>query len=118
MVRCFRRTIWRLSNGVALAVALLLAATLSAQQPTFRSGTQVVSLFTTVLDAENHLVPDLAQTDFEVLDNDKPPVGAFNDKIELNAGFSNNRDKLISQVKDLDFGNGTRLFDAINESLD
>ena len=167
MVRGFHRTFWRLSSGLALAVALLLAVTVSAQQPTFRSGTQVVSLFTTVLDAENHLVPDLAQTDFEVLDNDKPQplvvfrsenlpitaivmldtsgsmtgtisllkaaaeqflirllpddkatVGAFNDKIELNAGFTNNRDKLVSQVKDLDFGNGTRLFDAINESLD
>jgi len=133
----------------------------------FRSGTQVVSLFTTVFDAESRLVPDLTQDDFEVFDNDKPQplvvfrsenlpitavvmldtsgsmtgtidllktaaeqflirllpddkaaVGAFNDKIELNAGFTNNRDKLVSQVKDLDYGNGTRLFDAISESLD
>jgi len=124
-------------------------------------------VFATVLDAENHLVPDLTQDNFEVLDNDKPQplivfhsenlpitavvmldtsgsmtatiallkaaaeqflirllpddkasVGAFNDKIELNAGFTNNRDKLISQVKDLDYGNGTRLFDAVGESLD
>ena len=168
MFRVFRMALWRLSCGLAIAVApLLVGVTASAQQPTFRSGTQVVSLFTTVLDAESHLVPDLVQADFEVLDNDKPQplvvfrsenlpitaivmldtsgsmtltidllkaaaeqflirllpddkaaVGAFNDKIELNAGFSNNRDKLISQVKDLDFGNGTRLFDAINESLE
>ena len=53
-----------------------------------------------------------------LLPDDKAAVGAFNDKIELNAGFTNNRDKLISQVKDLDYGNGTRLFDAISESLD
>jgi len=49
---------------------------------------------------------------------DKAAVGAFNDKVELNSGFTNNRDQLISQVRDLDYGNGTRLFDAINESLD
>ena len=53
-----------------------------------------------------------------LLPDDKASVGAFNDKIELNAGFTNNRDKLVSQVKDLDYGNGTRLFDAISESLD
>jgi Ca-activated chloride channel homolog len=157
----------RVFGGTSVVVGLLLAVGVSAQQPTFRSGTQVVSLFTTVLDAENHLVPDLQQSDFEVLDNDKPQpltvfhsenlpitaivmldtsgsmtgtiqllkqaaeqflirllpddkaaVGAFNDKIELNAGFTNNRDQLITQVKDLDYGNGTRLYDAIAESLD
>jgi Ca-activated chloride channel family protein len=157
----------RLTGGVLLALLVMAGAGVAAQQPTFRSGTQVVSLFTTVFDAENRLVPDLAQEDFEVFDNDKPQplvvfrsenlpitcvvmldtsgsmtgtisllkaaaeqflirllpddkasVGAFNDKIELNAGFTNNRDKLVSQVKDLDYGNGTRLFDAIGESLD
>src|SRR5215216_1256702 len=162
------RTICRRRRAVSAFVLLLgLVGAVAAQQPTFRSGTQIVSLFTTVLDAENHLVPDLTRENFEVLDNDKPQplvvfnsenlpitaivmldtsgsmtatiallkaaaeqfvirllpddkasVGAFNDKIELNAGFTNNRDKLISQVKDLDFGNGTRLFDAVSESLD
>jgi Ca-activated chloride channel family protein len=155
---------WRLSGGLWLALVVAASVSVGAQ---FRSGTQVVSLFTTVFDAESHLVPDLTQDDFEVLDNDKPQplvifrgenlpitavvmldtsgsmtgtidllkaaaeqflirllpddkaaVGAFNDKIELNAGFTNNRDKLVSQVKDLDYGNGTRLFDAISESLD
>jgi len=126
-----------------------------------------VSLYATVLDAENHLVPDLTQGDFEIFDNDKPQpllvfnsenlpitavvmldtsgsmtmtigllkaaaeqflirllpedkatVGAFNDKIEMGSGFTNNRDRLITEVKDLDYGNGTRLFDAIGESLD
>ena len=155
---------WRLSGGLWLALIVAAGVSAGAQ---FRSGTQVVSLFTTVFDAESRLVPDLMQDDFEVLDNDKPQplvvfrsenlpitavvmldtsgsmtgtisllkaaaeqflirllpddkasVGAFNDKIELNAGFTNNRDKLVSQVKDLDYGNGTRLFDAISESLD
>jgi len=153
--------------GGLLFALVASGAGVAAQQPTFRSGTQIVSLFATVLDAENRLVPDLTQQDFEVFDNDKSQplvvfrsenlpitaivmldtsgsmtgtidllkaaaeqfvirllqddkatVGAFNDKIELNAGFTNNRDKLVSQVKDLDYGNGTRLFDAISESLD
>jgi Ca-activated chloride channel family protein len=53
-----------------------------------------------------------------LLPEDKAAVGAFNDKIELSAQFSNNRDGLITDIKDLDFGNGTRLYDAISESLD
>lgn len=139
-----------------------------AQQPTFKSGSGlIVSLFTTVTDASQRLVPDLTIDDFEILDNDKPQpivifdnkvqpvtvvvmldtsgsmtmaldllkraaeqflirllpadkarVGAFNDKIELSARFTNNRDELISDVRDLDFGNGTRLWDAVNTSMD
>jgi Ca-activated chloride channel family protein len=49
---------------------------------------------------------------------DKAKVGAFNDKIEVSAHFSSDRDDLISDVKNLDFGNGTRLYDAIALSLD
>ncbi len=52
-----------------------------------------------------------------LLPDDKAAVGAFNDKIELSAHFSNDRDALITDVKDLDYGNGTRLYDALNESL-
>ena len=160
---------FRPSAGV---LALLVAAAagtviVAAQQPTFRSGTQVVSLFATVLDAQNRLVPDLTEQDFEVFDNDKPQpllvfkndpqpitvvvmldtsgsmtgtidllkqaseqfllrlfpgdkakVGAFNDKIQVGAHFSADRDELISDVKNLDYGNGTRLYDAIAVSLD
>lgn len=151
----------------ALSAAVAWGVALAAQQPTFRSSTNVVSLFATVTDAQNRLVPDLTQADFQVFDNDKPQdlllfqsetqpitvvvmldtsasmtgsiallkaaaeqfiirllpedkaaVGAFNDKIEVSTQFTNNRDTLITEVKDLDFGNGTRLFDAINESLD
>ncbi len=152
--------------GVLAAIAAGVIP-LVAQQPTFRSSTNVVSLFATVTDAQNRLVPDLTQADFQVFDNDKPQelllfqsetqpitvvvmldtsasmtgsiallkaaaeqfiirllpedkaaVGAFNDKIEVSTQFTNSRDTLITEVKDLDFGNGTRLFDAINESLD
>jgi Ca-activated chloride channel family protein len=157
----------RVIAAAVVAGAAGLGASLAAQQPTFRASTQVVSLFATVLDGQNRLVPDLTRDDFEVFDNDKPQtlvvfenesqpitvvvmldtsasmtgsiamlksaaeqfiirllpedkaaVGAFNDKIELSAQFSNNRDGLITDIRDLDFGNGTRLYDAIAESLD
>src|SRR5262245_38551491 len=149
---------------VTIAALTLLAtmAVVGGQQPTFRSGTQIVSLFVTVADAQKRLVPGLEKDDFDVLDNDKPQplvyfdnlvqpitvvvmldtsgsmtgsisllklaaeqflirllpddkakVGAFNDKIQVSAHFTNNRDELVSDVKDLDYGNGTRLWDAV-----
>jgi len=147
---------------------MVLGTTLAAQQPpTFKSGTQVVSLFVTVQDAQKRLVPSLTQGDFEVFDNDKPQaityfdasihpinvvamldtsgsmtltidllkqaaeqfvirllpddkarVGAFNDKIQFGGRFTNNRDELVSDIRDLDYGNGTRLWDAVGASLD
>src|SRR5207237_519523 len=53
-----------------------------------------------------------------LLPDDKAKVGAFNDKIQMGAHFSNNRDQLVSEVRDLDYGNGTRLWDAVGASLD
>jgi len=49
---------------------------------------------------------------------DKGKVGAFNDKVQIMASFTEDRDALISQVHDLDFGNGTHLWDAMIEALD
>jgi Ca-activated chloride channel homolog len=144
-----------------------IVSVFAQQQPTFRSGTQVVSLFATVLDGQKRLVPNLIQDDFEILDNDKLQpivffdndvqpitvvvmldtsgsmtgsisllksaaeqfllrllpkdkgrVGAFNDKIQFSARFTGNRDELVSELKDLDYGNGTRLWDAVAASLD
>src|ERR1700733_6141734 len=138
----------RLSTTIALSCAA--SAVLLAQQPTFKSGTEIVSLFVTVNDAQRRLVPDLLKDDFDVLDNDKPQpivyfesiiqpitvfvmldtsgsmtgsiallkaaaeqfllrllpddkgrVGAFNDKIQMSAHFTTNRDELIGDVKDL-----------------
>jgi Ca-activated chloride channel family protein len=154
---------------VAAAAALAVAAAISidAQQPTFKTGTQVVSLFVTVADAQKRLVPDLLQDEFQVFDNDKPQpityfdnsihpinvvvmldtsgsmtltidllkqaaeqfvlrllpedkarIGAFNDKIQINARWSSNRDQLTTDIKDLDYGNGTRLWDAVGIALD
>jgi Ca-activated chloride channel homolog len=53
-----------------------------------------------------------------LLPDDKARVGAFNDKIQFGSGFTSNRDVLASDLKDLDFGNGTRLYDAIAASFD
>ena len=155
--------------AAATAVASLLSIALGAQTqpPTFKSGTQVVSLFVTVADAQKRLVPGLTQEDFEVFDNDKPQsivyfdnaihpitvvtmldtsgsmtlsidllkraaeqfvirllpddkgrVGAFNDKVQISSRFTSNRDELVTSIHDVDYGNGTRLWDAVAISLD
>jgi len=55
-----------------------------------------------------------------LLPDDRAKVGAFNDKIQLLPGsFIGDRDELISILKnDLQFGNPTRLWDAVGASLD
>jgi Ca-activated chloride channel family protein len=147
--------------------SILLAAVVVAQQPTFKSGTQIVSVFATVTDAQLRLVPSLVVDDFEILDNDKVQpivffqnevqpitvvvmldtsgsmtssipllkaaaeqfvirllpedkgrVGAFADNIQISSRFTSDRDELVSAVKDIDYGNGTRLWDAVALSLD
>jgi Ca-activated chloride channel family protein len=145
----------------------LAGISLAAQQGVFRSGTRLVSIFATVIDAQKRLVPDLTKTDFEILDNDKPQeiqlfvnevqpitvvvmldtsasmtgnlallenaseqflirlapkdkglVGSFNDKIAfVPSTFTADRDRLVRSLKDLDFGNPTRLYDAIHASI-
>src|ERR1700704_3462398 len=150
-------------TGVVCSV--LFAAVVAAQQPTFKSGTQLVSIFATVTDAQSRLVPNLVKEDFEILDNDKPqpivlfqneiqpitvvvmldtsgsmtltldllrqaaeqflipllpthkgPVAAFNDRIQFSSPFTSDRDQLVTDVKNLDYGNGTRLWDAVGAS--
>src|SRR5499427_8128346 len=150
------------------AVGACSVLVLAAQQPTFRAGTQLVSVFAASTENKKRLVPDLQQGDFEVLDNDKPQsltyfqnetqpitvvvmldtsgsmtltldllraaaeqfvlrllpadkakVGAFNDKIQIKGSqFINDRDQLVTDIKDLDYGNGTRLWDALAISED
>jgi VWFA-related protein len=164
-----RRVTWRVITAAALAGAVAAGTGLTgtAQQPTFRSGTQFVPLFTTVTDAQGRLVPDLDRDQFTILDNgkiqnvtvfenetqpftgvvildfsasmtanldrlkqateqflirmlpsDKAQVGAFSDKIQFSGRFTNDRDDLIGALCDLHFGNPTRLYDAIWESID
>ena len=145
------------------AATLALAA---QQEPTFRATTQLVSVPTTVMDAQGRLVPSLEQDQFSILDNGKPQditffqsetqpftvvvmldfsgsmtanlkfliaateqfllrmlpadkgmVGAFSDRIEFSGNFTNDRDDLISALKDLQYGNPTRLWDAVDQSI-
>src|SRR5215208_5720646 len=49
---------------------------------------------------------------------DKGQVGAFSDKIQFSGTFTSDRDDLIGALRDLQFGNPTRLYDAIYESID
>src|SRR5262245_25622288 len=68
--------------GSVLLTAGLLAQQ-SQQQPTFRGGTQIVSLFATVTDMGRRLVPSLVKEDFEVFDNDKPqPLVFFENEVQ------------------------------------
>lgn len=57
-----------------------------------------------------------------LLPHDKAKVGAFNDKIQFipqpGLPFSDNRDQLVRALKDLDFGYPTRLFDALDQSIE
>lgn len=54
-----------------------------------------------------------------LLPEDRGMVGAFNDKIQFTLDdFTSNRDDLVSALQDIDFGNPTRLYDAIDASLD
>lgn len=54
-----------------------------------------------------------------LLPDDRAMVGAFNDKIQFkpDEGFVASRDRLIAQLKELDFGYPTRLWDAVYQSL-
>jgi Ca-activated chloride channel homolog len=149
------------------ACVVVAAIAVSAQQATFKSGTQVVFVPTTVTDSDGRLVPDLEKEDFSIFDNgkqqevtvfqdetqpftavvmldfsasmtgnlqllkqateqfllrmlkeDKAQVGAFSDKIQFSGTFTSDRDDLIGALNDLQYGNPTRLYDAIDQSID
>ena len=154
-----------MAAGFALA---FIPVGLLAQQPTFKTGTQIVPLYVTVQDSDKRLVPELIKEDFEVLDNgapvtltlfqnepepfsvvvmldtsgsmtgtldllqqaaeqfvirlmpaDKGMVGAFNDKIQFPlSDFTSSRDDLVGALRDVDFGNPTRLWDAVEASIE
>jgi Ca-activated chloride channel family protein len=53
-----------------------------------------------------------------MLPKDKGQVGAFSDKIMFSGKFTNNRDDLIQSLEDLQYGNPTRLYDAVDTSID
>src|SRR5262245_33858684 len=63
--------------------AIVSGQTAQPPQPAFKSGTQLVSVFATVVDADKRLVPGLVQDDFEIFDNEKPqPIALFSNQIQ------------------------------------
>jgi Ca-activated chloride channel family protein len=53
-----------------------------------------------------------------LLPEDKGRIGYFNDKIAFLSDFSSDRDMLIASLRDMQFGNPTRLYDSLLFSLD
>jgi Ca-activated chloride channel family protein len=53
-----------------------------------------------------------------MLPDDQMQVGSFSDKIQVNGVFMSDRDELIASLRDLQFGNPTKLYDAIDLSLE
>jgi Ca-activated chloride channel family protein len=77
-----------------------------------------------MLDKSGSMTANLGRLDqaaeqflLRLLPLDKGQVGSFSDKIQLSGAFTSDRDALISALKDLQFGNPTRLYDAINQSM-
>jgi hypothetical protein len=62
----------RLLTVATCTASLAVVSSLSAQTPTFKTGTRLVPLYVTVTDSQRRLVPDLLQDDFEILDDEKP----------------------------------------------
>ena len=59
------------------AFAVLAGAAVLAQQATFKSGTSIVAVLSTVTDAQGRLVPSLDRDQFTILDNGKPQEITF-----------------------------------------
>lgn len=82
--------------------------------------TAVVMLDTSASMTEHLKLLNQASEQFliRMLPVDKAQVGAFNDKLQLSGTFTNDRDELIAALDDLQFGNATRLWDALAFSMD
>lgn len=53
-----------------------------------------------------------------LLPGDRGRVGAFNDRVQFGSPFTSDRDRLGADIRNLGYGNGTKLFDALTASLD
>jgi VWFA-related protein len=63
---------------VGTALVLAAAAVSATQTPQYRSGTNTVSIYATVVDAAGRLVTDLSRADFDVFDNGvRQPLSLF-----------------------------------------
>lgn len=79
----------------------------------------------TALDLSGSMVNDIALAKdgaeafmLRLLPHDRARVCGFDDVVRWGPDFTNDRDKLINYIqKDMQFGNGTRLWDALYESI-
>lgn len=53
-----------------------------------------------------------------LLPQDRARLCVFNDRIQFSPEFTSDRDALIHDIREMDFGNGTRLYDGLATSLD
>jgi Ca-activated chloride channel family protein len=69
---------------VVIGVLATAAAGVTAQQaPTFRGGTDLVSIYATVMDRDGRLVTDLTRDDFEIRDNGRrQPLALFTNDLQ------------------------------------
>ena len=58
--------------AIALLAGSMVVAAGGQDQPVFKSSVRTVPIYATVVDASGRLVPDLQQSDFTLLDNNKP----------------------------------------------
>jgi len=72
----------RLLTGFMVASCTAgMAGALEAQQPVFRTGSDLVRLFVTVTDRDGRLVPGLTQDRFEIRDEGQPqPIAQFDNR--------------------------------------
>jgi len=67
----------------ALALGWLAIGAAAIQQPTFRAGVRTVGVYATVSDRDGHLVADLPQDAFRILDDGRPtPITVFSNDVQ------------------------------------
>ncbi len=57
------------------------------------------------------------QVVIRMMPGDRARVGSFSDRIDLSGAFTSDRDALLANLRDLHFGNSTKLWDAVQETM-
>ena len=90
----------------------------------FENDVQAITVVV-MLDESGSMVNNIARVKegaeqflLRLLPKDRARIGSFEDKITVNPEFTSNRDELIRFLEDkLQYGNGTRLWDAVDFSM-
>jgi Ca-activated chloride channel family protein len=89
----------------------------------FQSGQQPITAVLLIdTSASMTLNLDLARAAAEqfvirMMPGDRARVGSFSDRIDLSGPFTGDRDALLASLRDLHFGNSTKLWDAVQETM-